>query len=61
MTPLPITSVPATTAVNLVGIKYLEDLTKYTEKELLALHGVGPKAVRIWKEHLKAKGLDFKK
>lgn len=61
MTPLPITSEPATRAVNEIGIKYLEDLAKYTEKELLKLHGVGPKAIRIWKEHLKAKGLDFRK
>lgn len=41
-------------------VKYLEELVNYTEKELLALHGIGPKAVRILKEELKKLGLAFK-
>jgi predicted flap endonuclease-1-like 5' DNA nuclease len=34
-------------------------LTSVTERELLALHGVGPKAVRILREELASRGLSF--
>ena len=43
---------PAKDAFALVGIFTLEDIIKHTEKELLGLHGVGPKAIRIINEHL---------
>lgn len=38
-----------------------EDLTKYTEAELLKLHGVGQKSVKLIKEYLESKGLSFRK
>lgn len=60
MTPLPKTSEPASQAFLLEGIKTLEDLTKYTKKELLKLHGVGPKAIRILEVELKRLNLKFK-
>ncbi len=56
---LPKTSEPTTQALNAAGIYRLEQLTEYTEKELLALHGVGPKAIRILREKLAEKGLTF--
>ena len=59
-TPLPKTSDPATAAVTQAGVQSLEDLTRFTEAELLALHGVGPKAVRIWKQALLEQGLSLK-
>lgn len=34
------------------GIMSLEQACKFTEKELLHIHGVGPKAVKIIKEEL---------
>lgn len=34
------------------GLHNLNEATKYTEKELLKIHGVGPKAVRILKDEL---------
>ena len=43
------------------GIHTLKQATKYTERELLAIHGVGPKAVRIIKEELAKKKLVLKK
>ena len=43
---------PAKDALALVGIFTLEDIVKHTEKELLSLHGVGPKTIRIIKDHL---------
>jgi predicted flap endonuclease-1-like 5' DNA nuclease len=39
------------------GYTTYQQLTKTTPKELLAIHGVGPKAVRILGEELAAKGL----
>lgn len=37
-----------------------KEAANYTEKELLAIHGVGPKAVRILKELLAEHGLALK-
>jgi predicted Fe-Mo cluster-binding NifX family protein len=50
---------PALRALNNEGITKLSDLAKYTEKELLALHGFGPKALEILREALKIKGLSY--
>jgi len=58
-TPMPKTSNPAQDAMTLAGLHTLEDLTRISEKELLALHGVGPKAVRILREAMAARGLAF--
>jgi len=52
---------PATQALQAAGYSRLEQLAKLTEKELLKLHGVGPKAVRIHRETLEAKGMSFAK
>lgn len=38
-------SQPARRALSHAGYNRLEDLTRITEKELLALHGMGPKAL----------------
>ncbi len=43
------------------GITTLKQVAARTEKELLAIHGVGPKAVRILKEELVKKKLRLKK
>lgn len=37
----------------------LEDLPNYSETQLLEMHGVGPRAVRILGEYLKEKGKSF--
>ena len=41
------------------GYTRYEQLTKVTSAELLEIHGVGPKAVRILAEELTARGLAF--
>jgi hypothetical protein len=41
------------------GYTRYEQLATATTKELLAIHGVGPKAVRILGEELAARGLGF--
>lgn len=56
---LPKTSNPAQAALELAGYTRLEHLTTITEAELLAMHGVGPKAVRILREALAESGLSF--
>jgi DNA-directed RNA polymerase alpha subunit len=51
---------PATGALLHEGYSRLEQLAQLTEAELLKIHGVGPKAVRILRETLATKGLSFK-
>ncbi|MBA4024432.1 MAG: hypothetical protein C0482_18940 [Gordonia sp.] len=41
------------------GYATFSDLTAVTAKELLAIHGVGPKAIRILTEELELRGLSF--
>lgn len=47
---------PATNALLRQGVTTLKQLTKFSEQELLAIHGVGPKAVGILKNLLAEKG-----
>lgn len=42
------------------GFTSYADLTRVTADELLAIHGIGPKAVRILGEELARRGLDFR-
>lgn len=60
MSGLPRIGKPAERALALAGITSLSDLTKWTERDLFALHGVGPKAIRILAEALAARGLAFR-
>lgn len=50
---------PALRALADAGYTRLEQLTRISEADLLKLHGVGPKAVRILRETLAEKGLSF--
>jgi uncharacterized protein YdhG (YjbR/CyaY superfamily) len=50
---------PARSALQVAGFSKLKQLTEVTEAELSKLHGVGPKALRILRETLEAKGLSF--
>lgn len=47
---------PALRALATAGIRSLAQLTKWSERDLLALHGMGPKGVRMLKEALAAEG-----
>lgn len=51
-TPLPKIGAPATRALAAAGIGSLEAVAQRTERELLAMHGVGARAVQILTEHL---------
>lgn len=50
---------PAIRALVGAGITRYEQLATYSAEELLALHGVGPKAIRILGGELAGRGLGF--
>ena len=50
-------SQPATRALLHAGYDTLEKVAPLSDKELLALHGMGPKGVRIVREALRDAGL----
>jgi len=57
---LPKIGAPATRALEAAGYTQFKQLTKATEAELAQLHGMGPKALGILREALKARGWSFK-
>lgn len=54
-------SKPAHRALAAAGIVTLEQLTSITEAELLSLHGMGPKGIRILRQALAEQGMYFAK
>ena len=58
---LSLMSAPARRALEHEGITTLEELSKYSEKEVLRLHGMGPKSIPTLKKALEEQGLSFKK
>lgn len=50
---------PARRALAHHGYTHYDQLPAVTAAELLRLHGVGPKAIRILREELGARGLSF--
>ncbi len=58
-TDFPKTSGPAESALIAAGYTRMSQLTKVSEMDLLKLHGMGPKAIRILRDALKAQGKSF--
>ncbi len=58
---LPKLSAPAHRALASAGVQSLKQLTKFTEKEIKELHGIGPNAMNELRRALKSKGLSFAK
>ncbi|WP_372698500.1 hypothetical protein [Arthrobacter sp. JSM 101049] len=54
---LPRTSAPAARALATAGITSLEELSRHPWSEIAELHGVGPKALRIWQAALDELGI----
>jgi len=50
---------PATRAFALAGLTRLADFTRVGERELLALHGVGTKAIEVLRRALAERGQSF--
>lgn len=42
------------------GITTLDQVAAHSKKELLAIHGVGPKAIAILGDAMAARGLDYR-
>ena len=53
-------SKPAIRALEGAGYTDINQLVEITEKELAALHGMGPRGIKIIKDALKGKGCSFK-
>jgi predicted flap endonuclease-1-like 5' DNA nuclease len=51
---------PATSALAQIGVRNVEELAGYTEREIVALHGVGPKAIRILRPLMAELGVSFR-
>jgi hypothetical protein len=58
---LPKLSAPAERALAGAGIKNLKQLSKFSEKQINELHGIGPNAIKELRRALKANGLSFAK
>jgi predicted Fe-Mo cluster-binding NifX family protein len=50
---------PALGALRAAGIDRLSEVARHGEAELLALHGVGPKAIRLLRAELADRGLEL--
>ncbi|MCM3671038.1 RNA polymerase alpha subunit C-terminal domain-containing protein [Mesobacillus maritimus] len=53
-------SAPARNALVHEGIDTLQKLSKYSEKEILKIHGIGPASLPIMRTSLAEEGLSFK-
>lgn len=53
-------SAPARRALTSIGITDVNQLAAYSEKEILALHGMGKASMPILKDALTKEGLAFK-
>ncbi|HEY1011885.1 MAG TPA: helix-hairpin-helix domain-containing protein [Herpetosiphonaceae bacterium] len=56
---LPAVSAPAARALAAAGITRLDQLAAVAEAEISALHGVGPKVIRVLRAAMRERGLDF--
>lgn len=57
---LPKLGAPALRALHHKKITSLKHLTRYTEEEILALHGIGPSSLPVLRNALQSQGLTFK-
>ena len=57
---LPRIGAPATRALTSAGITRLSQLTDHRAEELLKLHGMGPRAIKILRQALADQGLSFR-
>ncbi len=57
---LSLLSAPARRALTSIGITNLKQLSTYSEKEILALHGMGKASMPILRDALNKDGLEFK-
>ena len=58
---LALLSAPARSALEHAGISTLTELSKHSEREVLALHGMGPKSLPALRQALQDAGMTFAK
>jgi hypothetical protein len=58
---LSLISAPARRALENQNIKTLKQLSKFSEKDILKLHGIGPSTIPVLRSALKKEDLFFKK
>lgn len=51
---------PGVQALNAAGLYAVSDLCKISEKELMALHGMGKKTVEVLKKEMEQQRIQFK-
>jgi predicted flap endonuclease-1-like 5' DNA nuclease len=51
---------PALRALSAAGVRSVADLARWTEAELAALHGMGPRALGVLRDALAASGRQFR-
>jgi hypothetical protein len=51
---------PALRALHSAGITRIDQLTSWSKRELMALHGLGPKAIRLIEATLHDRGLGLR-
>jgi hypothetical protein len=54
------TSGPALRALAAAGVRSIRDLTSWTEQDVAALHGMGPKVLGLLKDELKRRRLKLR-
>jgi tRNA G26 N,N-dimethylase Trm1 len=57
MTDVPKISAPANRALEIAGLTTLEKVARARRREVAALHGMGPRGIRILAEAIEAAGL----
>lgn len=57
---LPKIGAPATRALASIGVAHLSQLVNHRAQDLLALHGFGPRAIKLLQAALDDKGLSFR-
>lgn len=57
---LPKIGAPATRALASIGVTTLQQVVEHDRAELLALHGFGPRAMRILEDALAERGLSVR-
>jgi predicted flap endonuclease-1-like 5' DNA nuclease len=50
---------PALRALDTAGIRSMDDLPRWKERDIAALHGMGPKGVRMLRDALTSSGRRF--
>ena len=57
---LPKIGAPATRALASIGVTRLSQLASHRTEELLALHGLGPRAIKLLQDAMNDQGLSFR-